>query len=275
MAVGGRAVVEVDHVGAVRAGPRLGPDRPDAEPDVDVVALERLERGFGVARMVGGDEPLARLDHGDGHAEPGVDLGQLDPGRAAAQHEQAARQLAGAGRVLVRPGVDGLDPLDRRQLRPRADGDDHVLRLELVARVVVADRDLEQAITPAVEPSLTAEDGRAGRLEGSDVARVVGVVAVLAVDHVVAPGRGAGPVVVTAGGVAIGRVEQRLRGDAAPERARSAEQVPIDHGDRRAPCPGLVGGRLAARAGADDDEVERVHVGRSPAFWRVAGCARP
>ena len=39
MALGGRAVVEVDHVGAIGPGPGPRPDRADARPDDDPVAL--------------------------------------------------------------------------------------------------------------------------------------------------------------------------------------------------------------------------------------------
>ena len=47
-------------------------------------------------------------------------------------------------------------------------------------------------------------------------------------------------------------------------RAGAAEQVPVDDRHAGAPCPGLVGRRLAGRTGADDDEIELVHRGDSP-----------
>ena len=57
------------------------------------------------------------LDDRRRHAEPDVDLGELAAGRAAAEDEQAARQLAGQRRVAVGPGRDVVDALERRHLR--------------------------------------------------------------------------------------------------------------------------------------------------------------
>ena len=47
----------------------------------------------------------------------GEDLGQLAAGRPATEHEQAARQLAGERRLLVRPRLDLGQALDRWHLR--------------------------------------------------------------------------------------------------------------------------------------------------------------
>ena len=257
-----RAVVQDDHVGLLRPDRGLGPDRPDAEADRDPVAPEGLEGRFSIARVVGRDQPGAGLDDRGRHPEAGVDLGQLDSGRAAAQDEEAGRQLPGPGRIPVRPGPDALDPLDRRDLRDRADRQEDVARFELVARVVVADLDPARTGQPAGAP----EHGRPGLLEAAHVPAVVGIGDPLAIDHVVAPVRGALPGVVGARSVPLGSVEQGLRRDTAPERAGSAEQVAIDHGHAGAPGSRLVGGRLTGRAGADDHEVEGVH--RSPS-WRL------
>ena len=63
--------------------------------------------------MVGRGEARPGLDDRRRDAEPGVDLGQLAAGRPAAQDQQAAWQLAGERRLLVRPDVDPVDARDR------------------------------------------------------------------------------------------------------------------------------------------------------------------
>ena len=132
MALGGRAVVEVDDVGAVlaRRGPRS--ERPDAGPDRHAVGLERGAQDLGIARVVGRREARPGLDDRRRDAETGIDLGQLAAGRAATEDDQAARQLAGQRRLLVGPGDDLVEPLDGRPLGDRADGDDDVRAGQLV-----------------------------------------------------------------------------------------------------------------------------------------------
>ena len=56
----------------------------------------------------------------------------------------------------------------------------------------------------------------------------------------------------------LGRTEQRLGGDAAPVEADAAEMFAFDHGRRHAELGGADGGDVAARAAADDDDVETV-----------------
>jgi hypothetical protein len=53
------SVVQVDHVGAIRARSRSRRDSPDAEPDVDAVASQELGHHGRVARMLGGHQPIA------------------------------------------------------------------------------------------------------------------------------------------------------------------------------------------------------------------------
>ena len=210
--------------------------------------------------MVARDEALARLDDRDRHAKPGEHLGQLRAGRSATQDEQAGRQLTGPGGVLVGPGPDRVDPVDRRDLRVGTHRDDHVGRAQLVALPVVADNHPARS----GQGCLTPDDRRAGTFQAAHVAGVVRVVPILAIDHVVAPGRGPGPVVVRAGRMALGGVQERLRGNTAPERARSAEQVAVDHRHARSASARFIGRCLAAGAGADDHEVKMVHEAWSP-----------
>ena len=127
---GGRAVVQLDDVGAQRA--RTGPcsQRPDPQPNRHAVALEGSQRRLRVPWVIGRGKPRAGLHDGDRNPEPGVDLGQLDAGGPTAEHEQALRQPPSRGGVPIGPCPDGLDPGHRRDLRRRPDGDDDFGRLE-------------------------------------------------------------------------------------------------------------------------------------------------
>ena len=219
--------------------------------------------------MLHRDEPRTGLDDRHRHAEPGEHLGDLAAGRPAAEDEQAARQLAGERRLLVRPRLDVGQALDRRQLRRGADRDDDVGGLELVGRAVVGHRD-----PPATDdPGHAPVDDRAVVLERLHVRGVVGLGGARGpVDHVVASLGGAGPRVVAALRVDVGAMEQRLRGHAADVRARPAEPPLVDDGDGRAERACLVDGGLAGRAGTDDDEVE-LHRRMVPGSSRAASRA--
>ena len=126
VALGGRAIVELDDVGTVpaRRGPR--PQRADTGPNRHAVGLECGAQDLGIARVVGRCEPWPGLDDRRRDAEPGIDLGQLAAGRSATEDEQAAWQLAGQRRLLVGPGDDLVEALDRRPLGDRTDSDDDV-----------------------------------------------------------------------------------------------------------------------------------------------------
>src|SRR5438132_141497 len=89
-----------------------------------------------------------------------------------------------------------------------------------------------------------------------DVSGVIGIVAALADDHVVAPRRCSLPGIVTAAGADLRRVQQRLRWHAAPEGARAAEEIALDERDRCATGARVTRRGFARGAGADNREVE-------------------
>ena len=203
--------------------------------------------------------PFDLDDFRDGHAKARVHLRELAAGRSAAEDQQAPWQLPGERGLLIGPDIDRLDARDADRPRHRADGDDDVLRGQLVAGPVMGDADAALADDARVA---AVEDGTR-LLERAHMARVVRLGGVRrAVDHEVAVLRRPRPVV--AGRVRVvlrRRMEQRLRWQAADMRATAAEPLPVDHGDRRAERARLVGRRLAARSGPDHDDVEgrRVH----------------
>ncbi len=248
----GGAVGEIDHVRARRRGPRTHAHRADTRPDVHAVATQAGLERRGVAGVPlrvhagpGGDE--RRRD-----AVAREDLRHLDAGGPGTEDDQARGQLARAGCLAVGPGRDRLEALDVGHRGLRSDRDDDVVGEQLVLGAVVGDHDPAGARDPA-DP---ADYHRARSLQAGDVAGIAGLAGPLAADHVVATGGGALPAVVPTGRVNGGRVEQRLRGHAGPERAGPPEQLPIDDRDRGAAHAGQVGGGLAGWAGADDDEVE-------------------
>ena len=256
MPLDGRAIVEVDDVRAVRAGTRMRADGLDAGPHGHPVALQRRPDDVGVARVIGRREAGARLDDRRRDIEPGVDLGELAAGRTAAQDHQARWQLAGEGRLLVGPRPRLGEAIDRGDPRRRTHRDDDVRGAQLVVDAVVGDLDP----ATADDRGLPAIDGGACLREPVGVAGVVRFGGVgRAVDHVVAVRRGARPRVVVGVGLVLGRpVQERLRRQAADVRAAPADPAALDDSDSLAQGGGLEPGGLAARPGADDDEVKVV-----------------
>ena len=119
-----------------------------------------------------------------------------------------------------------------------------------------------------------ADHACAGALERPHMSAVVGVVAVLANDHVVAAVRGLRPRVVAAVRAHLGGMQQRFRRHAGPERAGAAEQVAVDDRDRRAAGARVMRGRLARSAGPDDHEIERA-LGHRSALYQSGPPSRP
>ena len=62
--------------------------RRDAGAHADALAGEDLRKQVTGLGFLERHQPAERLDHGDPRAEPGEDLGELDPDRAAAEHDE-------------------------------------------------------------------------------------------------------------------------------------------------------------------------------------------
>ncbi len=269
MALHPAAVIQLHRVALAgsRRGVHLHRSRPGSNRGSSL--LQRALENGGVARMVAGQDAGVGLDDRDRHAVAGVHLGQLDAGRAATEDEEALRQLAGRRALSVRPVRDLVQSGQVGDARLRAHGHDDVGPFQLVDDVVVGHHHASRA----VQAGRSADDDRADVLEPLDVEGIVGVRDADAVDVVVAPRRGLRPRVVAAAGVDRRRVEQRLRGDARPERAGAADEVAVDDGHAGAALARHVGGRLTGGAGPDDDEVKPIHV-RAPRPRSRSGGAR-
>ena len=202
---------------------------------------------------------LPRADEGGPDVEPRVDLRELCAGRTSSENRDARRQLAETRSFLVRPEACFSETLELRHLCDGADGDHDVPGLELARRTLRP----HDHLSGANEPGTAADRHDADGLVGLDMTRVVGVVAALAHDHVVAARGCLLPRVVAAAGANLCRVQQRLRWHAAPERARAAEEIALDERDRRAARSRVAGRSLARSARADHDEVEALGHARS------------
>src|SRR5438093_2084548 len=127
---------------------------------------------------------------------------------------------------------------------------------------------MDRAVVPYLDDTsvrdlrLAVVDDRADLLERLDMRHIIRLRGVrFAVDHPVAPLRGLPPRPgCRVRGVAVGRGEQGLGRDAADVRAAAPDPAPVDDRDAGAPVARLERRRLAGGTGADDHEVELVHL---------------
>ena len=138
-------------MGAVGSGPGMRADRPDTEPDRHARGPQPLRDGLRVAGVVGRRQPFAGLDDHRRDAEPGVHRAISQPVGPPPSTSRLLRQLPGQRRLAVRPRPDRVEARNRRLLREAANGDDHVVAMQLVDTLVVADLD----------PALTDDPGDA------------------------------------------------------------------------------------------------------------------
>ena len=275
MALGGRAVVELDDVRAVLPGRRPRSERPDTGPDRHAVAPRASRAG---PRSCA-DGRSARGAARTGRSSSGRRTGRR-PGPArsrSGRHRGRPGCVAARGpaspRSLVQVTISS-SPSIGRPLRDRADGDDDVRAGELVGHVVVTDGDpatTRDRAAPAIDDGPRLGQRRRRGVVSSGSGASAGR---LIMKSRCAEARGqsyGGRVRVMPRSVR----EERLRRQAADVRAAAAEPAPIDDGHRRAEVARLVGRGLARRSRADDDEVVRVHdhsfrAGSGRPRWRRA-----
>ena len=218
------------------------------------------------------EQPVLALDQRDLRAERRVGLAHLDADDAAAHDDQARRdRLRGRG-LAVGPRLGLAEPVDRRERRRRAAGEDH-RRAGL--DLLLADDD---AVRPG-EPAPAAEEVDVALLEPGQLRAVVEVV-----DDLVAAGEQRGDVQLARGGLGrardaarlrqrLGRAQERLRRHARPVRALAADLAILD--DRHLePALGEPPRRhLAARARAQHHHVVAPHGRTVPAPGRADAAA--
>jgi hypothetical protein len=269
--VGGELPPVLDR-GDDRPSRAVAPGRGQLGPDdhTDVLGLERGPDLLAGEGLLVGKQPVQRLDNGYLLAsEPLERLGHLYADRAAAEHQQPARQLPGGGGAAVVPGRAGAKPRDRRDHRARANCQHHRLVGGEPAGRPVGSLHLDGALAgqPAAAPhQLDALARQPGK--GSVVAPARG--------HVIPLGEGGGHVQAAGDrlgrarhplrrGQHVARAEQRLGGNAAPIGALPTDQLTLDHGHAQPTVGATPGGVLPRRTGADHDHVElAIHALSSP-----------
>src|SRR5580765_7836322 len=250
-----------------------------ARQDLDALALEHPLELASEVGVHAGEERLGHLHDGHASAEARVDVRELDPDRAAADDRDARRQPARLERLPARHHDRPVDLEARQDTLPTSRCDEYVPRRELDRRCAVGPDGDPAGDEPAeprmVRNAVLLEERRdALRLPVRDLAAPLDdacVVDTEAVRDDAAP----------CGGLHLGeerRVAQdRLRRDAAPVAAHAARPVALD--DRRAE-PELRGtdrGDVAARTGAEDDQVVvggRAHSTSASGFSRSAFSSR-
>src|SRR5690606_9064401 len=247
--LGGRNDADGDDDMAVLAALDLAVLALGLRGDALVGVLELLDRGTGPDRhalpgeglleergdvgVLDRNDPVEHLDHGHFGAHVVIEAGEFDADRARADDQQLCRHLGWSHRVAIVPHPFAVGRGERQVARPRTGSDDDVLggqrlgtllalHLERVGALEGAgaevDRDL--VLLHQVRDALVELLGHAAaalhhRLEiGLDPLRNEAVV--LRVLHLV---------------IDLGRAQQRLRRDAAPVEADTAEQLALD--DRR------------------------------------------
>ena len=234
--------------------------------NLDALLLERLAREAGDLGVLDRQDLRQHLDHRHLGAEGAVERGELDADGAGADHQQRLRHLLRDHRLEIGPHqlLVGLEP--GQHARPRAGGDDDVLGLvaagperalrrfglrrlhrDLAGRIdrrlapdhrdlVLLHQEADAVIEPLRHPARALHHG--GRVVGDILG---GEAVILGVLHVV---------------IDLRRAQQRLGRNAAPVEADAAEIGALDDRGLEAELRGADRGDVAARAGADDDDVE-------------------
>jgi hypothetical protein len=257
------AVRDPGHDRAVRAHP-TGLDHPRSGHHGDALGLERGAQLLAGERLFARQQPVRTLQNHDLlAAEPPERLGHLSPDGAAAEHEEPAGDLLGAGRrpVVPRPGLG--QPGNRRDHRAAARGQhDGPGRSEPQLGAALG-LDLDGPFPG--QPAGAADQRDARALQPARLPVVVP-----ARRHVVPPregGRDVQPAGDRLGGARrpsrcrqhVARPQQGLGRDAAPVRALAAGQLSFHDGDPQAAVGQPPGRMLPGRAGADDHDVVGVH----------------
>ena len=238
--------------------------RAGAEGDAALAegALQHLRRGL----VLGGDQPGQGLDDGDLGAEGAPHARELDADDTAAEHDHRRRHPVEAQRLLGGDHALAVD-LEAGQRAGVGAGGEHEVVPVYVASPTVT-------VTGAGHPALALDDGDPAGLDqpGEALEEPAHDAVLVGVDagHVDAVERGADPELLgLAGRVGdLGRVQQRLRRDAADVQAGAAEVALLDEPDAQSELGGAEGTGIPTRTGPEDEDVEVIsrHARPSPGW---------
>ena len=230
--------------------------------DFQTLSLERAGEGAHDVVVEGRDDFRQELDDGDLTAEAGPDGAELEADGAAADHHEFFRHAGEIKGVVARDDSFAVELHERQLDGGGAGGDDEVFGGK--ANRAVEGNGPYLDLGRRYESCGAGEDGDlAGLGEQADAADELGHDGVLALedggeiglDGAEFDARFGG--VVFRPGVLLAAVEERLAGNAADVEAGAAERGAfLDEGDLQAELLGAEGAHIAARAGADDDEIE-------------------
>src|SRR5258705_2162914 len=226
---------------------------------LDALLLERLLQLRRDRLVLDWHQPRQQLDDGDLAAEAPVDRRELDADRAAAHDDERLRHVLQPDRLVARDDPRAIDLDARDAARRRARRDDYLLRLE---RLLLALDDVHLPLAGKMRRPLDPVDLvlLEEELDPPGEAGDDAILARLDLVHV-DRGRGGGkrdtPFLCVANHLERVRVlEQRLRGDAAPNQAGAPKRfLLLDNGNflpelRAADC-----GDVPTGTGADDHHV--------------------
>ena len=239
-------------VGEVDPHTRFHPLDPHADADVDPLLAKELPEQLAGVGVHTAEQPLATLDDRHLRAHAGEELRELGADRATAHHDEALRHLVRPRRLAVRPVLDRVETVDRRDRRPRAGGEDEPVVGQLLS--------IDLHDTWAHDPAFAAYEPAVPLLEVVELAGVVPVAR-----HPVAPG----PDAVRLRTLAVQprcplervpelrRPQHRLRRHAGEVGALAADEAALDERDLRLAVEPAEGADevLAGRPSAEDDDL--------------------
>jgi hypothetical protein len=225
----------------------------DLEVDLPLteVALELLRDLL----VLGGDQAGQRLQDGHLGAERLPDAGELDADHAAAQHDRRRRHPVEPQRVLAGDDPLAVDLEAGQRARVGAAGQNHV------AAGVAPTGHLDRVLADQLALAGHHGDVLVVREQAGETLVQAGDDTVLVrvhPRHVDADQLGLDAELLALPGLLgdLGRVQQRLGRDAAAVQARAAQLGLVDQRYGEVELGSAQGGRVAAAAGAEDDDVE-------------------
>ncbi len=242
--------------------------------DFDAVGRQGRGRGLGGLGLLHREQSVAALDDRDLHAEAGHDLGKLKADGAAAEDQQRARQGLGLDGLAVRPIRRAGKPVDRRDDRGRARGDD-----DAPARHPLLLVDLDPARPGDRRAAAHEVAALAGEAIDGDlvVPGVGGLLADPAGDRRPVGldlGRAGEPGDAARLGERVAGADHHLGRDASPVGTLAADQGVLDADDAQAGLREPARDLFATDAQADDHHIHLLRFAHGTSFPPSADCRR-
>jgi hypothetical protein len=219
------------------------------------------------AEMQTSASSVSAFHYGNFRTQSAVEAGEFQTDGARADDHEGLGQLLRRQRLAIGPDLVavGLETDLRQGPRPRAHRQHDRLRLDGAVAACLQGHDHLRGPCPLLQLRRSLDDLDLVLLHQEGDALVhLGRDAARPLDDGVEVKRGAGRrqavvLQVRQALVFLAGLQQRLGGDAAPVQADAAQILTLDDGRLQTQLAGADGGDIAARAGADHDEVEFGH----------------